>query len=285
MEEEGEPVAVQLAGEPRFAQQIREAAARGTLSHAVIISGRGDMAAAARFTAAAMECEGSGERPCGACGPCRKVLKGIHPDVITVEDPDHKNIAVDILRQTAADAYILPNEGRRKVYCFPDCSRLDPKAQNVLLKVLEEGPPHAAFLFCTENSALLLPTIRSRAVEWKLAPAPEDVYSEEARKLCALLGEGRTPAIVNFCVGLENGKASREELRDLLSSARDLLAAALAASYTGSGEQQARQLAESLGRRKLAGYIELLETLARQCGYNVSAGHLTGALAAALTAS
>lgn len=277
-------MAVQLAGEPRLARQIREAAARGSLSHAIILSGRGDLAAAARFVAAAMECEGSGERPCGECAPCRKVLKGTHPDVITVEDPEHKNIAVDILRQKVADAYILPNEGRRKVYCFPDCGRLDPKAQNVLLKVLEEGPPHAAFLFCAENSAALLPTIRSRAEEWKLAPAPEDVYSEGARKLCALLCEGKTPAIVNFCVGLENSKMSREELQELLSSARDLMAAALAACYTGGGEKQALQMARQMGKRRLAADIEILERLVRQCAYNISTGHLAGALAAALTA-
>ena len=277
-------MSVQLAGEPRLARQIREAAARGALGHAVILSGQGDLAAAARFVAAAMECEGGGERPCGDCGPCRKVLKGAHPDVITVEDPEHKNIAVDILRRQVADAYILPNEGKRKIYCFPDCGRLDPKAQNVLLKVLEEGPPHAAFLFCAENSAVLLPTIRSRAEEWKLAPGPEEVYSEGARKLCALLCEGKTPAIVNFCVGLENSKMSREELRELLSSARDLLAAALAACYTGGGGKQARQLARQLGNRRLAAYIEILEKFVRQCAYNISPGHLSGALAAALTA-
>ena len=166
----------------------------------------------------------------------------------------------------------------------PDCSRLDPKAQNVLLKVLEEGPPHAAFLFCAENSAVLLPTIRSRAEEWKLAPGPEDVYSEDARRLCALLCGGETPAIVHFCVGLENSKMSREELRELLSSARSLLAAALAACYTGGGEKQARQMARQIGKRRLAAYIEILEGLARQCAYNISVGHLAGALAAALTA-
>lgn len=276
-------MALQLAGEPRLARQIREAAARGALSHAVILSGRGDLAAAARFAAAAMECEGAGERPCGVCGPCRKVLRGAHPDVITVEDLEHKNIAVEILRQKVADAYILPNEGKRKIYCFPDCSRLDPKAQNVLLKVLEEGPPHAAFLFCAENSAVLLPTIRSRAEEWKLAPGPEDVFREDARKLCALLCEGKTPAVVNFCVGLENSKMSREELRQLLSSARDLMAAALAACYTDQGEKQARQMARQLGRRRLAADIEILEDFIRQCAYNISVGHLAGALAAALT--
>ena len=91
-------------------RQIRAAAAQDSLGHAVIISGQGDLSAAARYIAAAMQCENAAP-PCGQCGPCRKILKNIHPDFITVDDPDHKNIAVDILREQVADAYILPNEG------------------------------------------------------------------------------------------------------------------------------------------------------------------------------
>ena len=152
-----------IPGEPRLTERLREAAGRDALGHALILSGQGDLAAAARFAAAAMECQGE-NRPCGLCGPCRKVLRGIHPDVTTVEDPEHKNIAIDVLRDVVADDYTLPNEGRRKIYIIPDCGLLDPKAQNVLLKVVEDGPSHAAFLFCAVNSAALLPTIRSRAV-------------------------------------------------------------------------------------------------------------------------
>ena len=37
-------------------------------------------------------------------------------------------------------------------------------------KVVEEGPPYAAFLFCAKNSASVLPTLRSRCVELKLPP-------------------------------------------------------------------------------------------------------------------
>ena len=161
-----------IPGEPLLAQRLREAAGRDALGHALILSGQGDLPAAARFAAAAMECIGEG-RPCGMCLPCRKVMRGVHPDIVTVTDPDHKNISVDVLRDVVADAYTLPNEGRRKVYVFPDCALLEAKAQNVLLKVVEDGPPHAAFLFCAANSAALLPTIRSRAVEWKLSnPEP-----------------------------------------------------------------------------------------------------------------
>lgn len=265
-----------------MARHIRDAAARNTLGQAIILSGRGDLVSAARFTAAAMECEGI-DRPCGVCGPCRKVLKGIHPDVITVEDPDHKNIAVDILRQAVADAYILPNEGKRKIYLFPDCGLLEPKAQNVLLKVVEEGPPHAAFLFCAENGAVLLPTIRSRAAEWKLTPPPEADAGESAKRLCTLLCNGKTADIVTFFTDLETGKTGREDLRDMLSGARDLLAKGLAAYYTGSGDRFSQQLAHGLGKRRIAAFIDILEQFLPQCSYNVGVGHLTGALAVALT--
>ena len=249
----------------------------------MILSGQGDLARAARFAAAAMECQG-GDPPCGGCPACRKVLRDIHPDVITVRDPDHKNIVIEVLRSVRADAYILPNEGRRKVYLFPDCALLDPKAQNVLLKVLEEGPPHAAFLFCAESSAQLLPTIRSRCVEWRLSPPPLSAAADgDARRLCELLCEGRGADMAAFWTELENSKIEREALGRLLSDARDLVSRGLAACYgAGAEDELSRRLAREAGRRKLAAWAEILDRFSRQCAYNIGVGHLTGALAAEL---
>ena len=161
---------MEFANDP-IARRIREAAGRGTLSHALLFSGSGDRIAAAQYAAAAMECQGGGQKPCGTCPACRKVFSGIHPDVITVRDEAHKNLSVDTVRQIRADAYIRPNEGARKVYIFPDCTILTEQDQNVLLKIVEEGPPYAAFLFCAENSSVVLQTLRSRCVELKLHPA------------------------------------------------------------------------------------------------------------------
>jgi len=273
-----------IPGEPQLAQRLREAAGRDALGHALILSGQGDLPAAARFAAAAMECAGTG-RPCGVCGPCRKVLRGVHPDVITVEDTAHKNISVDVLRDLVADACVLPNEGRRKVYVFPDCGLLESKAQNVLLKVLEDGPPHASFLFCAVNSAVLLPTIRSRAVEWKMSPPPEAAGADsEARRLCELLCAGSTSDLTAFCTELETGKTEREALRSLLSDARDLLAAGLAACYGAGGDPLALQLARQLGRRRLSAAADTLQSFIRQCGTNAGVGHLAGALSVELAA-
>ena len=267
-----------------LARRMRAAAARDARGHAIILSGEGNLTPAARYLAAAMEC-GEADRPCLRCSHCRKVLRGIHPDVITVSDPEHKNVSIEVLRALRADAYTLPNEGRRKVYLFPDCSLLEPKAQNVLLKVLEEGPPQAAFLFCAANSAGLLATIRSRAETWRLPPAeasgPE---GGEAERLCALLRDGGRADVIGYLADLESSKCKREELQTLLTEAKALLVSALAASY-GGGDATSRHLARGMGRRRLAAVIAILDKYIVRCGYNIGVGHLTGALAADLTES
>ena len=149
---------------------LRAAAERRALPHALLFTG-GDGSAAAEFAAAAMECTAEQGRPCGVCHACRKVLSGIHPDVITVQDPEHKLLSAETVRNVRSDAYIRPNEGERKVYVFPDCALLTEADQNILLKTVEEGPPSAAFLFCAESASAVLPTLRSRCVECKLSPA------------------------------------------------------------------------------------------------------------------
>ena len=276
-----------IPGEPHLVQNIREAARRNALGHAIILSGQGDLEAAARFTAAAMQCQGTAEqKPCGACPACRKVMEKIHPDVTVVQDPEHKNIAVSVLRDMVADAYNLPNEGNRKIFIFPDCGALDPKAQNVLLKVVEDGPSQAAFLFCAVNSAVLLPTLRSRAVEWKLSPPQEETAESDQRalELVRLIGTGHAVELAAFCTELENSKITREELQKLLSDARDLLAESLAASYGAGGSPLACEIARSMGKVRISMAADTLGKFVRQCNYNVGIGHLAGALAVELSA-
>ena len=157
---------------------LRAAAERRALPHALLFTG-GNGPAAAEFAAAAMECTADHGRPCGVCRACRKVLSGIHPDVITVQDPEHKLLSAETVRNVRSDAYIRPNEGERKVYVFPDCALLTEADQNILLKTVEEGPPSAAFLFCAGSAAAVLPTLRSRCVECKLHPEETEETGEE----------------------------------------------------------------------------------------------------------
>ena len=270
------------------AARIREAATRGTLSHALLFTGSGDRAAAAKYAAAALECTAEGTRPCGVCPACRKVLAGIHPDVVTVRDEQHKNIAVDVVRAIRADAYIRPNEGRRKVYLFPDCALLTEQDQNVLLKIVEEGPPYAAFLFCAENGAAVLRTLRSRCVELKLHPAAETAGEppEAGDALCRAIGSRRRGAVAELAVRLEKKRTTREDLAAMLDRGRAAFAAALLLLYGREPEETDREiapfLAKNLTKAQIMSTIELLQKYRGECAYNVGPGHVLGALAAEL---
>lgn len=269
--------------------RIRAAAARGALSHALLFTGPGDRLAAARFAASAFQCVGpERDRPCGVCPACRKVREDIHPDVSAVRDEEHKFIAVDVVREVRRDAYIRPNEGERKVYLFPDCALLTEQDQNVLLKLVEEGPPYAAFVFCAENPAAVLQTLRSRCVELKLQPkAPQGREEDgEGEALCRCLLRRKRGSAAELAVRLEKKKLSRENLSALLERSEALLSQALVLTYGGTAGEGDRALAEELGKRltktQLVRTIELMKQYRRECGYNVGPGHVLGALAAEL---
>lgn len=279
----------ELPGNETAAARLREAAERGTLAHALLFTGSGDRTAAAQMAAAAFECTGDGERPCGICPGCRKVRAGIHPDVTTVQDAEHKNIAVDVVRAARSDVYIRPNEGARKVYLFPDCSLLTEQDQNVLLKIVEEGPPYAAFCFCAENPASVLPTLRSRCAELKLrAPdgGEEHGEAETAEALCRAVGRKKAGLATEVLIRLERTKPSREALEALLEETRLRFSEALLSGYgekPGGGHGEiASFLSKNLTRGQILHTIELLQNYRQECFYNVSVGQTLGALAVEL---
>lgn len=270
------------------AQRLREAAARGTLSHALIFSGPGERTAAARYAAAAMECTAGGERPCLACPDCRKVIRGIHPDVVFVRDEEHAEISVDVVRRARADAFIRPNEGARKIYIFEDCSLLTEKDQNVLLKTVEEGPAYAAFFFCTENAAALLQTIRSRCVEVKTAPVQQDEGAglPQAIELARVIAAGSAARRAAFFVSLEREKIKRDALGALFEQTRLLFSAALLSLYGEAPAENEREIAalisKSLTKPQILGTIDLLRAYRSHCTYNVGTGAALGGFAVEL---
>ena len=262
---------------------VRRAAEQGRLSHAIVLSGDGGLTDAARFIAAAHVCEGT-DRPCLRCRHCRKVLEGVHPDVSVIRDTEHRELTVDAVRALRQDVYIRPNEAARKVYIIADSRQLNERDQNVLLKIVEEGPPYAAFIFCTDSPAALLETVRSRCVLLKCdAPAP-DALPLEAEQLCRAFARGKLLPVTTYLVSLENRRMKREELRDVLRGAWCAAAEALllqmgkAVPDPACGET-AQALAGGLDRRRLYGLTALLEKYSGECVYNVGAGHVLGALA------
>lgn len=169
-----------LLGNDRLKQNLAESLARGHISHFYLISGPEGSGkhTLAKLLAEAILCEGS-HKPCGSCVHCRKMASGNHPDFITVEDPEHKNVAVKIVREIRDDMFIRPNEAEHKIYLFPQ--ELGLEGQNALLKILEEPPAYGVFLLLTDNPDKLLPTVRSRCTELKMLSLEGKVIRNQLR--------------------------------------------------------------------------------------------------------
>ncbi len=172
-------------GNEQLKMNLSAAIDRGQSGHFYLISGPAGSGkkTLARILMAALLCGCPGARPCGTCSQCRKALSGNHPDLITVDDDEHKTIPVALIRQTRSDLFIRPNEGNKKIYYIPRSQDLGIPGQNALLKVLEEPPGYGVFILLTDNPDKLLPTVRSRCTELKMQPLSPDVLSAQlARK-------------------------------------------------------------------------------------------------------
>lgn len=161
-----------LLGNDALKARLSSALSNQRLSHCFLITGPvgSGKHTLARLLAAAMQCTKE-NKPCLQCPQCRKVMDGMHPDIIHVTDSERKAVSVKIVREACADLYIRPNEGNRKIYVFDQ--ELNPQGQNALLKSIEEPPPYGSFLLLTQHAEQMLPTIRSRCVELRLSPLPE----------------------------------------------------------------------------------------------------------------
>ncbi|MCE9597993.1 MAG: hypothetical protein K8S54_08495 [Spirochaetia bacterium] len=107
---------------------------------------------------------------CGQCIPCRKMLKGEHPDYIRfpadrVKIGDRKKPEDFTIRWliTSRLSY-RPHEAEMRFVLFPDASAIQDEAETALLKTLEEPPEHTRFIFLVSDLQLLKPTVISRGV-------------------------------------------------------------------------------------------------------------------------
>ena len=166
-----------ITGHTPIRRLIARAVARDTLPPSLVLTGpdgigkrRVALAVAEMLNCEAMTALEAGDSSalpdaCGVCGPCQRIARGVHVDVIIIEPGDTGAIRVDAVRDAVDQAAFRPFEGRRRVVVIDDADRLVSEAQNALLKILEEPPSASVFLLVTSRPHLLLATVRSRCPE------------------------------------------------------------------------------------------------------------------------
>lgn len=99
------------------------------------------------------------------------LLFGTHPDFVTfAPDGPLRQITIPQMRLLRERAPLKPLKGSWRVFLIDQIDRANEQAANSLLKTLEEPPPHLILIMTARNPFDLLPTIRSRAIPFRLSP-------------------------------------------------------------------------------------------------------------------
>ena len=73
-----------------------------------------------------------------------------------------RSIGIDEVKSIQEKIHLKPLNSKMKAVIFKEAELLTTEAQNALLKVLEEPPPHTLIFLITKHSDAILPTVSSR---------------------------------------------------------------------------------------------------------------------------
>src|SRR5215217_7436771 len=138
-----------------------EAVAGGRVTHAWLFTGPPGIGKlhTARVFAAALNCPAGGD---GTCDTCRRILRGVHPDVHLIV-PEGDFLLVEDVRAIREEASRSRHEARTAVFILDEADRMTEAAANALLKVLEEPPPQVVFVLVARSADAVVETVPSRA--------------------------------------------------------------------------------------------------------------------------
>jgi DNA polymerase-3 subunit delta' len=206
---------------------------------------------------------------CGTCSVCKRIARGVHPDVPIVEPGDSGSIKIEQVRDIVERVAYRPFEGRRRVVIVDEADALVTSAQHALLKTLEEPPPSSVFVLVTARPDVLLPTVRSRCPQLRFRPLSADDIAS------VLVARGRTESEARAVAATADGslgqalEASAGDLVAARDIAQHVLAAASRNTDPGRRLESAKDLLAKTGsggatdREQLSSHLRAMASLLR----------------------
>ena len=211
---------------------------------------------------------------CGTCPACRRIARGVHPDVPVVESGELGSIKVEQIRDVIDRAGYRPFEGRRRVVVIDEADAMAPFAQNALLKTLEEPPPASVFVLVSATPDSLFPTVLSRCQRLRFGElSADDVaqalmrdheYEETDARAAAVdaggsIGQALSAATVDVAEAREMARLLLERTARMSDPSRRI---DLAREVTPTGEKKP----PGVEREELAACLRAMASMLRDLG-------------------
>jgi len=173
---------------------------------------------------------------------CEDARWRTHPDLFVMEPEEGKNqVSVEQVRGLRERVSLRPIRASRLVVYVPYADRLNESGTNALLKVIEEPPAGAVFLFVVEDLSRIPLTVRSRSVILPFETVPVQTVAQ------GLLARG---------IGEAEAKARAVSSRGRPGLAVD------SSNITAGGSVFIRQF---LGAKSAGARLAFVEELAKAC--------------------
>lgn len=186
-----------IAGNDRVKERLTESVRKGTVSHAYLLEGdfQTDKRGVAKEFAKGILClDPQMGDACDQCASCRKMDHENYEDFIWVA-AEGSSIKDEAILALQGQLTKKPCGGDRHVVIIENADTMTLRAQNRLLKTLEEPSAGTVIILLSENIENLVSTILSRCIVFRLhgADAEEtDALKEQAWSF-AELAVGRAP--------------------------------------------------------------------------------------------
>ena len=171
----------EIIGHEQIIENLKNAICYEKISHAYIFNGpdlSGKKMLAEAF-AMALQCEKEQSFGCMECHSCKQAISHNHPDIIYVSHEKPNTIGVDDIRtQVNSDIGIKPYSSKYKIYIIDEAEKMNPQAQNALLKTIEEPPSYGILMLLTTNADGFLQTILSRCITLNLRGVKTEVIKK-----------------------------------------------------------------------------------------------------------
>ena len=228
--------ALEPRGNARVLADLKAAASRPGFQRTLLFSGPEGVGRrkAATWLAAVLNCLAAPEeRPCGVCASCQAMAAGqsldyreIAPHTTSRGGRTRHRAEIRIGQLVAREKDDEPDPlapwlearpyGRYRIGVIDGAHTMNASAANAFLKTLEEPPGHAVIVLIAPGPETLMPTVASRALNFRFAAVRTDVQGLEGHP-AARLGQ---PGLA------ERAAANREATDEARSAALAMLESA-----------------------------------------------------------
>lgn len=170
----------EIVGNEYIVARLKESVTGQNPFHAYIFEGQsgvGKRLAASAFAQALLCSRPMDGEPCGSCSNCKKMESGNHGDYHYIVS-DGKSVKDHQIEELQNQAGKKPFDAERSIFVIDQASTITERAQNRLLKTLEEPSGQSVIMLLVENMDAIVPTIASRCAIMRFRPVARNLILE-----------------------------------------------------------------------------------------------------------